>query len=40
MQLAGIEAIVGSPNFHDRVTDGVRSWQKQENLGTMPEEST
>jgi hypothetical protein len=28
MRLAGIEAIVGSPNFPDRVTDGVRSWQK------------
>jgi MFS superfamily sulfate permease-like transporter len=36
MQLAGIEAIVGSPNFHDRVTDGVRSWQKREELGTAP----
>jgi high affinity sulfate transporter 1 len=28
MRLAGIEAIVGSTNFHDRVTDGVRAWLK------------
>jgi MFS superfamily sulfate permease-like transporter len=30
MRLAGIEAIVGSANFHERVTDGVRAWQRQE----------
>jgi high affinity sulfate transporter 1 len=30
MQLAGIEAVVGSTNFHERVTDGVRAWQQQE----------
>src|SRR4029077_8000760 len=29
MRLGGIEAAVGSTNFHERVTDGVRSWQKQ-----------
>jgi MFS superfamily sulfate permease-like transporter len=28
MRLGGIEAVVGSTNFHDRVTDGVRSWQQ------------
>jgi high affinity sulfate transporter 1 len=29
MRLAGIEAVVGSANFYDRVTDGVRAWQAQ-----------
>ena len=29
MRLSGIEAIVGSTNFYDRVTDGVRAWQRQ-----------
>ena len=29
MRLGGIEAAVGSTNFHERVTDGVRAWQKQ-----------
>jgi len=29
MRLGGIEAIVGSANFHERVTDGVRAWQQQ-----------
>jgi high affinity sulfate transporter 1 len=29
MRLAGIEAVVGPPNFHERITDGVRSWQQQ-----------
>src|SRR5271169_4431934 len=28
MRLAGIEALVGSTNFHERVTDGVRAWQQ------------
>jgi MFS superfamily sulfate permease-like transporter len=28
MRLAGIEAVVGSPNFHERITDGVRAWQR------------
>jgi sulfate permease, SulP family len=28
MRLAGIEAVVGSTNFHERVTDGVRAWQE------------
>src|ERR1700730_8042228 len=30
MRLGGIEAAVGSTNFHERVTDGVRAWQQQE----------
>jgi SulP family sulfate permease len=32
MRLGGIEAAVGPANFHERVTDGVRVWQQQENL--------
>src|SRR5499427_6952143 len=28
MRLAGIEAIVGSADFHERITDGVRAWQQ------------
>jgi anti-anti-sigma factor len=30
MRLGGIEAIVGSDNFHERVTDGVDAWRRQE----------
>jgi high affinity sulfate transporter 1 len=29
MRRAGIEAIVGPTNFHERITDGVRAWQRQ-----------
>ena len=29
MRLGGIEAAVGSTNFHERVTDGIRAWQQQ-----------
>ena len=32
MRLGGIEAAVGSTNFYERVTDGVRAWQEQERL--------
>jgi len=28
MHLAGIEALVGPTNFHERLTDGVRAWQR------------
>jgi MFS superfamily sulfate permease-like transporter len=28
MRRAGIEAIVGPTNFHERTTDGVRTWQR------------
>ena len=30
MRLGGVEAVVGSANFHERVTDGVRAWQQLE----------
>jgi high affinity sulfate transporter 1 len=36
MRLAGIEAAVGATNFHERVTDGVRAWRTQEDLGAAP----
>ena len=29
MRRAGIEAIVGPSNFHERITEGVRAWQRQ-----------
>jgi anti-anti-sigma factor len=29
MRLGGIEAVVGSARFYERVTDGVRAWQEQ-----------
>jgi MFS superfamily sulfate permease-like transporter len=29
MKRAGIEAIVGPSNFHERTTDGVHAWQQQ-----------
>jgi MFS superfamily sulfate permease-like transporter len=29
MRLGGIEAEVGATNFHERVTDGVRAWEKR-----------
>jgi sulfate permease, SulP family len=29
MRLAGIEAILGASNFHERITDGVRAWQQE-----------
>jgi high affinity sulfate transporter 1 len=28
MRLAGVEALVGSPNFYERITEGVRAWQE------------
>jgi MFS superfamily sulfate permease-like transporter len=28
MRLAGIEAIVGPSNFHERITEGVRAWRQ------------
>ena len=33
MRLAGIEAVVGRANFYERVTDGVRAWQRQAGPG-------
>src|SRR5271169_4446433 len=38
LQLAGIEAVVGSTNFYERVTDGVRAWQQQESLDALSAE--
>jgi high affinity sulfate transporter 1 len=35
MRLSGIEALVGSAGFYDRVTDGVRAWQRQENVAPV-----
>jgi len=31
MRLSGIEAAVGADHFYQRLTDGVRAWQRQEN---------
>jgi SulP family sulfate permease len=36
MRLGGIEAAVGSTNFYERVTDGVRAWQQQDGLDAVP----
>jgi SulP family sulfate permease len=35
MRLGGLEAVVGSSNFYERVTDGVRAWQQQESLDVV-----
>jgi high affinity sulfate transporter 1 len=35
LRLAGVEASVGSANFYERVTDGVRAWQGQERTGAV-----
>ena len=35
MRLGGVEAAVGSTNFYERVTDGVRAWQRREGLEGM-----
>jgi SulP family sulfate permease len=35
MRLGGIEDVVGSANFCERVTDGVRAWQQQERLDAV-----
>jgi len=32
MRLGGIEAEMGSSNFYERVTDGVRAWRQQQSL--------
>jgi high affinity sulfate transporter 1 len=36
VRLAGLEAIVGSANFHERLTDGVRAWQQCEATESVP----
>jgi MFS superfamily sulfate permease-like transporter len=33
MRLGGVEAVVGSTNFHERETDGVHAWQQHEAPG-------
>jgi sulfate permease, SulP family len=38
MRLWGVEAVVGSANFYDRVTDGVRAWQGQERVEAVSPE--
>ena len=30
MRRAGLEAAIGSANFHERLTDGVHAWQQRE----------
>jgi SulP family sulfate permease len=35
MRLGGVEAAVGRQNFYERVTDGVRAWQRNENDAGM-----
>jgi sulfate permease, SulP family len=35
MRLGGLEALVGSANFYERVTDGVRAWQRLEAYGAV-----
>ena len=32
LRTAGVEAVAGSANFFERVTDGVRAWQQQQRL--------
>jgi high affinity sulfate transporter 1 len=36
MRFWGIEALVGSVNFFERVTDGVRAWQQREKSDALP----
>jgi SulP family sulfate permease len=40
MRLGGIEAVVGSANFYERVTDGVRAWQQQIQAATQGNSGT
>src|SRR5215469_16951121 len=35
LRLGGVEAVVGSANFYERVTDGVRAWQHQGGLDAL-----
>ena len=36
MRLGGIERVVGSGNFYERVTDGVRTWENRDNATLYP----
>jgi len=35
MQMAGIEVVVGSADFHDRVTEGVRAWRQRQEIESL-----
>ena len=35
MQMAGIDVVVGSADFHDRVTEGVRTWQQRQQIESL-----
>jgi hypothetical protein len=35
LRVAGMEEVVGSSSFYERVTDGVRAWQGRENLDAL-----
>jgi SulP family sulfate permease len=35
MQMAGIDVVVGSADFHDRVTEGVRAWQQRQQIESL-----
>jgi high affinity sulfate transporter 1 len=35
MQTAGINVVVGSTDFHDRVTEGVRAWQQRQQIESL-----
>jgi high affinity sulfate transporter 1 len=37
MRLGGIEPVVGSGNFYERVTDGVRAWENRNNATSYPQ---
>jgi SulP family sulfate permease len=37
MRLGGIEAAIGPTNFYERVTDGLRAWQRQEGFDAASE---
>jgi len=37
MRLSGIETVIGSTNFCERVTDGVRAWQQKERQAPVKE---
>jgi high affinity sulfate transporter 1 len=34
MRLGGIEAVVDSDNFHERITDGVDAWRRRQSIST------
>jgi SulP family sulfate permease len=35
LRLAGLEAVLGSANFHERETEGVRAWQLREGMNAV-----